>query len=142
MNEQEKRIQEIRERHAKALGGPWHFWHRDMTFGAGSVDFGKFDALVVGEQQRTVGPTLRRVDADFIANAHQDIPFLLELVERMEAGLNEWESVASSPGQVEDLQRKLALAEKALERLDGLEARLRVMTDSAQNIVEILEEHG
>ena len=83
-----ERLKEIADRHKAATPGPWKFWDRDTKFAVGSVDFGNFDAMVVNECQWNIGSILQRKDADFISHAHEDVPFLLDLVESLQAQLS------------------------------------------------------
>ena len=61
------RIDEIKERLAKVPGNKWHLLHGDV------LSYGRFIAHADKPQ-----------DAEFIANAHQDIPYLLAKIEKQD----------------------------------------------------------
>lgn len=73
------RVQEIREREQKATKGPWE----EIP-----LPFGKTVLSKVSPQT-----VLIHVDAEFIANARQDIPYLLRRLELAEAVIRKNEMV-------------------------------------------------
>jgi len=89
--EREKRIREIRERESKATTGPWCWDNRgekcnDIQIGValdandtaleGSIN--NFEVDEVDYCESIAGEVKSPLDADFIAHARADIPFLLE----------------------------------------------------------------
>jgi hypothetical protein len=79
----DENIQEIRKRCGKATPGPWRSFveGRDHTSGSSFIMTG---GAVRGEDIELSGATIE--DQDFIAHARQDIPLLLEEIERLKRG--------------------------------------------------------
>jgi hypothetical protein len=81
----EKRIAEIQARCAAARSGPWHAFieGRDFMGGSSMIRIGEGESS--GEDLYLTGYDVAVPDADFdfIAHARQDIPFLLEEIERL-----------------------------------------------------------
>lgn len=74
-----QRINEIKDRLSKARKGPWKSYveGRDHQSGSSFIMVGEGDLR--GDDIYLTDAT--EADQDFIANARQDIPFLLELIE-------------------------------------------------------------
>ena len=109
MSDQEKRIQEIRERANAATQAPWrldkeihaHLRHEGTGWPIASF----YDEHFRGEQWEK--------DAAFIANARQDIPYLLDLIESLQRERQE-------PEPQQSLQQRFALACRILADGSGL----------------------
>jgi hypothetical protein len=101
------RIEEIEQRLAKATPGPWHSSESETI------------PLVIQTSHftRDVWVIPRSIfDAEFIANAPDDIRFLLdELKVTEEEFLAENQAAVDMFGRVEELKDKLKIAEEALE---------------------------
>jgi hypothetical protein len=78
----DKELDEIRERCDRSSPGPWKAWveGRDHTSGSSIVQTAADDIEMSGATE---------ADYDFIANARQDIPRLLEEVRRLRALVRE-----------------------------------------------------
>ncbi|MCR5226187.1 MAG: hypothetical protein K6E27_03110 [Eubacterium sp.] len=72
----DKKLIEIRKRADSATKGPWKAYVEDRDFQAGSSFI-----QTQGEDIELIGAT--EADYDFIANARQDIPKLLDEIERL-----------------------------------------------------------
>ena len=72
----EKELAEIRKRAEAATPGPWKAFVEDRDFQSGSSFI-----QTQGEDIELIGAT--EEDYDFIANARQDIPKLLDEIERL-----------------------------------------------------------
>ena len=84
-NTTEKRLNEIKARCNEARGGPWTSFieGRDFTGGSSVIRIGTADSVeedlyLVGDEAKVPS-----ADFDFIAHARQDIPFLLDEIERL-----------------------------------------------------------
>ncbi|ATN94393.1 hypothetical protein BSP21_046 [Bacillus phage BSP21] len=81
------RLEEIRKRSEKAKEGPWKFcgnkWG-DLVVYSPTVRGGRNNGGEIAEIEFT---TTQLEDADFIANARQDIPALLNHIAELEAEL-------------------------------------------------------
>lgn len=79
----EDEIQEIRSRCDAATPGPWtaYIEGRDHTSGSDFIMTGAFGDPDCSEDMEITGATI--ADYDFIAHARQDIPRLLEEIERL-----------------------------------------------------------
>lgn len=82
-------IQEIRERHAASTPGEW-YPNRDGSFHDVRIHDDDPSTLVDG----MVAGLMEATDAEFIAHAHQDVPWLLAEIERLESQLD----AAMEPG--------------------------------------------
>lgn len=78
---EEIRLKEIKERCDKTTGGPWISFveGRDHTCGSNFI-------RTAGDDIELIGATAD--DQDFIANARQDIPWLIEEINRLKKLLN------------------------------------------------------
>ena len=81
-------IQEIRSRCEAATPGPWKSYldGSDHSCGSDFIMTGAFGSSDRGEDLEIIGATI--ADYDFIAHARQDIPKLLEEIERLKAERN------------------------------------------------------
>ncbi len=83
-------IKKIREREEKATGGPWSVGYDDgsgvIDEGSGACivdDDGNGEPVVTGvDHDGCAAGVLEQDDADFIAHARQDIPDLLDALEK------------------------------------------------------------
>lgn len=82
----QERLDEIRERVAKATPGPWRVINHPLRTGVGGIAAVADDELIVETDSGYYPPM--RPDADFIAHARQDVPDLLAEVAR----LMEWKT--------------------------------------------------
>lgn len=88
---------ELRELLGKATPGEWDYWHRDMMFSQyNSIGFGNFDALIYGDKQRNVGPTMRRSDAALIVATRNALPALLNELDSKEQEIADLKAVNST----------------------------------------------
>ncbi len=78
----ENELTAIRNRAENASDGPWKAYveGRDMDCGSSFI-------RTQGEDIELIGASV--ADIDFIANARQDIPMLLDEIERLRSKLNE-----------------------------------------------------
>ena len=72
----DKELEEIRKRAEAATPGPWKAFVEDRDFQSGSSFI-----QTQGEDIELIGAT--EADYDFIANARQDIPKLLDEIDRL-----------------------------------------------------------
>lgn len=90
MNSNEERLAEIRARLGAATEGPWAVAGRSWEIVQPAEDdpdrFDIMDLPIANAQER-------RSDAEFIAHARTDIPWLLDLVAQHEATIYQLESV-------------------------------------------------
>lgn len=90
MNARDKRIQEIRERHAASTPGEWVATHRHSQCTADDDEQSGLGLEIQGPPEASNrGQFERGADARFIAHAHQDVPFLLAEIERLESVLRQ-----------------------------------------------------
>lgn len=80
-------LNEIRQRCNSATAGPWRSYveGRDHTSGSNFIMTGEGDSR--GEDVELTGATV--ADQDFIAHARQDMPKLLDEIERLKKLLSE-----------------------------------------------------
>ena len=78
----EKELSAIRERAEKAAKGPWKAFIEDRDFECGSSFI-----QTQGDDIELTGAA--EADYDFIANARQDIPKLLDEIDRLRALISE-----------------------------------------------------
>lgn len=83
------RLEQIEARADAATEGPWESMRAGLI-GTRVVHVdGEWDELVPDEFIMMVTPALRKIDdAEFIANAREDVPYLLALVREQQARLN------------------------------------------------------
>jgi len=75
-------IAAIRQRHEQATKGPW-IVHRDHDGDGYETGFSRYE--LPSEHHRHISDFMLDADADFIAHAREDIPYLLSRVEALEA---------------------------------------------------------
>lgn len=80
MNE---RIEAIRERTEKATEGPWYAGTEYEQSRRGNFVASKENGHIVVAEQDYTDCVLETEDAEFIANAREDIPYLLSEIERL-----------------------------------------------------------
>ncbi|QDX94342.1 hypothetical protein EEL30_19880 [Brevibacillus laterosporus] len=85
----EEEMQEIRERAKKATKGSWK-WQEYYDCSLSNSE-GNVIVTVVGDDMSYV-KVLRNEDAEFIAHAREDIPKLLETIEKLEAYRDRYEA--------------------------------------------------
>lgn len=120
MNDQE--LAEIRGRVERATPGPW-FWPYANTLAEDNGDPEGFGRLVVG-----LATSITDADAKFIAHARQDLPALLEEIERLRG-----EVQLHDPDTLEEV-RSIA------GRVTGLEAenaRLRAVVNKGRRLHDL-----
>jgi hypothetical protein len=89
VSEDSERLEEIRAREEKATPGPWDSWRIDPSNAWSKWSFGNTQ----------VNPDdLYKPDAEFIAHAREDIPFLLDEIERLRRSAREPGGVAEREG--------------------------------------------
>jgi hypothetical protein len=95
----EERLAEIKARADAATPGPWRFTAWDdssfmLVYGilAGEAP----DSPIVAYAEHDRGPEVADADMEFIAHAHQDVPYLLEVVERLRKRVAQLEGVLRS----------------------------------------------
>lgn len=81
--EQQKRLDEIREREQAATGEPWSLY--------GTGPFEVFSEPDSGTGEHVTHGSPREADAEFIAAARADVPWLLELVDSLQQQVAETE---------------------------------------------------
>ena len=124
------RIEAIREREQRATKGPWTF--RVVKRGDtpdGSVMIG---AVAPGHQIRATPPggSYPSNDGEFIANAREDVPFLLDLLTSLQSDRDELLSALKAAAQFlpVDIQRgpasngwsnTVAMVEAAIAKAEG-----------------------
>lgn len=99
MSDQEKRMQEIRERANAATAGEWEQANKSVRVANTQVDCGSYKAAPTGDEGgicNCLGISIYRgakshpinvqatKNAEFIAHARQDIPYLLDLIESIQ----------------------------------------------------------
>jgi len=83
MSESEKRIAGIRERCGQATPGPWEV--NEAEIGRGRT-ICLIEKQIVGNDGKTIGATSE--NTDFIAHAREDVPYLLDEIEYLQAQLS------------------------------------------------------
>lgn len=84
-----EQLEEIRERESKATPGPWSTYHCTMIFGGDdrvcSIETEDGDWIAVSDCSASGDclHDLNKEDSKFIAHARQDIPALLETIEKL-----------------------------------------------------------
>ncbi|MBY6273548.1 MAG: hypothetical protein CW346_15230 [Bacillaceae bacterium] len=81
MTDVEQRLREIEERVSKATPGPWE------AYGVGGIHMdGTSDgySVMTAAGKRLHSPYMTQADADFIAHAREDVPWLLSLLRERE----------------------------------------------------------
>lgn len=100
------RLSEIRARCEAATTGPWKY--QDNGFDGGI--YGADHLMVVGGEPHE-GRIEDGPDAQFIAHSREDIPYLLEEIERIESGWKGALELANNNGRI--VMEQQARAEKA-----------------------------
>lgn len=106
-----KRLQEIRERESKATAGPWVT--DDVARVGVGEPYGPFLATCKPSVHDWPVRQQEQDDAEFIAHAREDVPWLLSEMERLETARQEaQESYNAAKGELTNMQAELkAMAE-------------------------------
>lgn len=94
MSETERRLREIQERAEKATEGPWYAhhcgYHKEDPGSACGIatdpreDFEGYADIVGDRAYDECHHPMTEEDAQFVAHAREDIPFLLQLVKKLQ----------------------------------------------------------
>ena len=125
------RIEEIRERTAKATKGPWVV-RRMNKFGK-EYAISEIPGLGFRDNGTTSYDYLNSADHAFIAHCREDVPFLLSEVERLETEVAEQarlngmggEREADLLGKVARLEKQLSVADAALEAVEWCQTTVK-----------------
>jgi hypothetical protein len=115
------RTDEIRERVTEASPEPW-----EVIRGKEADDYGVTEKGVAG---CTIAQMLCDEDAEFIAHARTDIPYLLAEVSSLESQLAEKDRWAG-----EQIQRAAEQIQKSAEEIRALEVRLQAVTEALMKV--------
>jgi len=91
-----KRLDEIRERCEAARPGTWYYRDKNYFSDAKTTHFA---GSVLTDRQHSICPVFEDADGLFIAHAHEDIPFLLGEVERLQEDLERMSNEAAQNGK-------------------------------------------
>jgi len=116
------KLQEIRDRADKATVGPWKLWGMDVMHDP--VGDSNIDTALLIANTEDPHRGLRTFNAEFIAHARQDVPYLLDAIERLENFIEkvlnqdiDVVNIASSLQQSQDRERVLRDALQKVEHM-------------------------
>jgi hypothetical protein len=120
------RLREIRSRLEKAAAGPWY--HHSVS---GTHTVSHWCAPITDNAARSIAGPIHEHNADFIAHARQDIPWLLEQLEKV----GEARAVQAQPQKLKDDVAPSAPEEPTADAVRGrspqLREELRQLTEAA-----------
>ena len=133
------REQEIREREAKATLGPWEVapcsdrdevrdvvsQYEKVSGGAKANWIAQLDAALDFDSDVDAEIERLQADAEFIAHARTDIPYLLAENQRLREDVDGWVRIAANNGldaavRIEALERRLAEYQQIAQEYDAL----------------------